>query len=256
MHNEMLSAVCVSFAVISAAASLFVNVYAGIAAAMLSFAAFYLLHRRVGGDHSSIESDTAQFISNLIDNYDGYADTISVIRSSLSPSFRFYSDMNEAISKYLTQGNAELSFSKLLSSSSVALCETASAIVRRLDDGSDMIGPLKETRRHINAENRHRLKNLGSVLNADSVVRLGSMMFFPAFAGISMRIAVFAGSSQGFAALKAGALSLIFAFYIIHTNLMNFSYSNSPMKTEKAALSAALGMIAFRASYLLSTMML
>ncbi len=256
MRNELLSAVCVLAAILSAATSLFVNVYAGIAVAAPSFVAFYLLRQRIGGDSSQNESDSAQFIGNLIDNYGGHAGTISLVRASLSPDFRFYSDMNEALSRYLTQGNAELSFSKLLKSDSIALAEATSAIVRRLDDGAEMIGPLKETRRRINSESRHRMKNLGSVLNADSVVRLGSMMFFPAFAGISMRIAVFAGSSQGFSALKAGALSLIFAFYIIHTNVTNFGYSKSPMNMEKAAVSAALGMIAFQASYLLSTMML
>ena len=256
MRDNVLSTVCVSAAVLSAAASLFVNVYLGIALAVPSFAAFYFLRRRACGDSSQIESETVQFVGNLIDNYDGHADTISLIRASLSPGFLFYRSMDEAISKYLAQGNAELSFSKLLKSDSTSLSETASSIVRRLDDGAEIIGPLKEIRKRANAENRRQLKNLGSALNADSVVRLGSMVFFPAFAGISMRIAVFAGSSQGFAALKAGALSLIFAFYIIHTNVMNFGYSRSTMKAEKAALSAALGMTIFQASYLLSTMML
>ena len=236
MRNELLSTVCVSAALLSTAASLLANVYAGIAIAVPSFVAFYLLRQRIDGDSSRTEADSTQFVGNLIENHDGHADTISLIHASLSPSFSFYRIMNEAISRYSAQGSAELSFSKLLKSDSAALSETVSAIVRRLDDGAEMIDPLKEIRRHINSENRHKMKNLGSVLNADSVVRLGSMMFFPVFAGISMRIAVFAGSSQGFAALKAGALSLIFAFYIINTNAANFGYSNTSMKFEKAAL--------------------
>ena len=104
MRNELLSAVCVLAAILfSAATSLFVNVYAGIAVAAPSFVAFYLLRQRIGGDSSQNESDSAQFIGNLIDNYGGHAGTISLVRASLSPDFRFYSDMNEALSRYLTR---------------------------------------------------------------------------------------------------------------------------------------------------------
>ena len=56
--------------------------------------------------------------------------------------------------------------------------------------------------------------------------------------------------------MKAGALAAIFAFYIIHTNVMNFRYSRSALGAEKSALSAALGIIAFKASYALSAIML
>jgi hypothetical protein len=247
---------CVSASVLSMAFSLLSGIYCGIAFIALGSATFYVLHRRMGSDADRIESDSAQFVGNLIENYDAHADTISQIRASLSPSFWFYPEMSSAISRYIAQGHARLSFSKLLGSKSISLREATSAMVRRLDDGAEIIDSLKETKRHANTENRQRMKNLGSVLNADSVVRLGSMVFFPVFAGISMRIALFAGSSQGFAALRIGALSAIFAFYIIHTNLTNFSYSITSMKTEKAALSAALGVAAFKISYLLSTMML
>jgi hypothetical protein len=101
------------------------------------------------------------------------------------------------------------------------------------------------------------MKSLGSSLNANSIVMLGSVLFFPAFAGIGMQIAGFASASQGLAAVKAGALAAVFVFYIIQTNMVNFRYQRGdPMKLEKAALFSAIGILIFKASSMLSVLAL
>jgi hypothetical protein len=242
---------------LSAAATLLLNAYTGAALAALSSIIFLALMRSSGPGTARADRDSIRLAGNLIDNYTDSTDTITLLRQSLSPSFVFCAEMDRAISTYSMQGDARLSFSVLLSSDSVVLREISSAVVQRLDNGTDMLAPLKDIKRRASTESKYLMKSLGSSLNADSVVMLGSVLFFPAFAGIGMQIAGFAGASQGFSEFKAGALAAVFVFYIIQTNLVNFRYRrDDPMKLEKAALFSAIGVLIFKFSSMLSVMML
>lgn len=248
---------CIATSSLSAAAALLLNAYTGAALAALSSLLFIALARSRGAGTGRADRDSVQLAGNLIDNYTDGCDTIGLLQRSLSPGFVFCPEMNRAISAYAVQGDARLSFSALLASDSGVLRELSSAVVQRLDGGADMLGPLRDIRRRASSENRYRLKSLGSSLNANSVVMLGSVLFFPAFAGIGLQIARFAGASQGFAAVKAGALAAVFAFYIVQTNLINFRYlRGDSMRLEKSALSAAIGILVFKVSSMLSVVVL
>lgn len=257
MQDKALRIICTAAASLSVAATLLFNAYAGIAFASLSSASLYLLRKSSGGGSNRTDDDSMRFVGRLIDSYTDSINTPRLLEISLSQDFWFYKDMREAISKYTMQGNAELSFSKPLMSDSGALREITAALVQRLDNGVEILGPLKEIRRRIGANSRHRLKTLCSALNSDSVARLGSVAFFPAFAGISLQIVKFTNSSEGFAAAKPWALVAIFAFYIIYTNIINFRYSSGDaLRIEKSALSGAIGILVFKMSSMLSIGML
>ena len=248
--------ICTAAASLSVAASLLLNAYAGIAFAALSSLCFLLLYRSSGSGASRREIESMQFVGNIIDNYTEQTSTLKLIEMSLSNELWFRKDMEEAVSRYRMHGDAGSAFSKLLSSDTTALREATAAIVQGLDSGTGMLGPLKEIKRRIGAERRYALKAMGGTLNADSVSRLGSALFFPAFAGISLQIVRFTDAGQGFSSAKAWVLMATFAFYIISANMINFRYSRGPMIAEKSALSCAIGIIVFKASSMLSILML
>jgi len=247
--------VCIAAASVSVAATLIFNAYAGITFAVLSSLCFCLLYRGSGSDASHKDIGSVQFVGNLIDNYSDSVSTLKLLDISLSPELWFNDSMREAMSRYTMHGDAKSSFSKLLASDSAALREISAAIVQRLDSGTGMLGPLKEIKRRISAERKYKLKALGGTLNANSVARLGSALFVPTFAGISLQIVRFTG--QGFSDAKAWTLVAVFAFYIISANMINFRYSHGdPMSNEKSALSSAIGIIVFKISSMLSILML
>jgi hypothetical protein len=257
MRNKALCTACIAASSLSSAATLLLNAYAGAALAALSSIALFALVRGSGSGTGRLDRDAMQMAGNLIDNYSDSADTLMILRRSLSPGFAFCAEMNRAISAYAMQGDARVSFSKLLSSNSSTLREISSAVVQRLDSGAEMLAPLKDIKRRASQENEYRMKSLGSSLNANSVVMLGSVLFFPAFAGIGMQISSFAGASQGFAAVKAGALAAVFVFYIIQSNLANSKYQRGdPVRYEKFALFSAIGILVFKTSSMLSVLAL
>ena len=247
MRNKALTAICTASASLSIAAALASSAYIAIMLALLSLAAFYMLHKRSGGDDNRRDNDVLQFVSNLIDNYSNSINTARLLGISLSKDFWFYKEMKDSVSKYSIDGSAEASFSKLLGSDSMALRHIASIIAQRLDSGAEILDPLKEIRRRIILDSRYKLRSLGSVLNSNSVVGLGSMLFFPAFAGISLQIIRFTNISQGISAANPLPLIAIFAFYMVYINTLNFRYSsNDELRIEKSALSSSIAMLVFK----------
>jgi hypothetical protein len=253
MRNKTLSVICVAFASSSVAASLLLNAYAGIALLLPAVIIFLVLRRGSGGDGNRLDSDSIRFVERLIDNYSDSMSTPRLIELSLSPDLWFCKDIEGSLSRYALHGNAELAFSGPLDSSNNALREIAAALVQRLDSGADILNSLKGIRRRLRSDSRYRLKLLGGALSSDSVARLGSAFFFPAFAGISLQIMDFASASQGFAAANASVVAAIFAFYIISTNITNFRYAlGAALSMERPALACAIGMLVFRLSSMLS----
>ena len=224
MRNK-LGMLCIITSSSSVAASLLLGAPAGISLVLLSSALFYLCLKRLGRRSGAIDNDSMQFVGNFIENYTDSISTTKLVDLSLSQGFWFCNDMKDAMAMYKMCGDAEYSFSKLLCCDSAAMRETASIISQRLDNGIECLALMKEIKKRTAMENRHSMRALAGSISSNSVIRLGSMLFFPVFAGISMQIADFTEASQGVAALNAGALLLIFPFFIIIMNLTNFRYS-------------------------------
>lgn len=213
--------------------------------------------RRISAD--TIESDALQFIDNILENYSDSVSTLTLLERSLNSRFAFYGDMQRAIRTYALSANAEHAFSVLLGYDSYALRGLVSTVRGRLEEGAELRMQLVELKRHIMLRNSKKLESIGTLGSALSISQIGSVLFFPIFAGISLNIMRFAASMQAAAHANTQALIAVFAFYIMYLNLLNLKYDtreSAAVRAEKAALSCAVAMLVFRATSVLSAVML
>jgi hypothetical protein len=232
-----------------------------IAAAVLAACAacFAAAARSRGTGSGAVERDALRFIDNMLENYSDSMNTLALLERSLNSRFAFCKDVQDAIRKYALSSNARQAFSALLGYESYALRGIASAVIGRLDEGAELRMQLVEVRRHVMQRNRKELKSSGTLGSALSITRMGSVLFFPIFAGISVNIMQFTAGMRNAGHPSAAALIAVFAFCIAYLNLLNSKYSvrESVMsRTKKSALSCAVAIFVFKVTSVLSVVML
>jgi hypothetical protein len=227
-----------------------------LAACAACFAVAAKARRTSGG---VVESDALQFIDNVLENYSDSVNTLTLLEKSLNDRFDFCKDMQSAIRTYVLSSDARQAFSVLLRYDSYALRGITSAVIGRLEEGTELRMQLAEVRKHALRRSGKELKNIGAMGSALSITQIGSVLFFPIFAGISLNIMQFTAGMQGAGHPSAPALIAVFAFYIAYLNLLNFKYNmkeSTATRAEKAALSCATALLVFKAASVLSVGML
>ncbi len=213
--------------------------------------------RRAGAN--AVDRDAVQFIDSVLENYSDSASTLGLLEKSLNDRFAFCKDMQRAIRTYRLSSNARQAFSVLLGYNSYAMKGIVSAVTSRLDNGACLRMQFLELRKHIAQRNGNELKNtrtLGSLL---SVTRIGAILFFPIFAGISLNILKFTAIMQSSGSPSAQALTAVFAFFISYSNMLNFKYDmreSATVRAQKSALSCAVAIFVFKIASALSIGML
>jgi hypothetical protein len=246
---------CCPAAILCAALALAGSLPAAAAALATCAACFVAASKARGAGQRATESDALRFIDNIIGNYSDSASTVALLEKSLNGSFAFCREFRDAIRTYSLSADAGQAFSALLRSDSYALRGIASATIGRLDGGAELRMRLVELRRHVMRRNGNALKNTGLLGSALSVTQIGAALFFPAFAGISLRIMQFTEGMQNAGHPSAQALVAVFAFYIAYLNLLNFKYNmreDWTVRAEKSALSCAAALLVFKAASTLS----
>lgn len=259
MKLELLNVLCCAFAILGIASAL-ANLVPMAAISVLACAACLLaLERLRGPGPAKIDGDALRFVNNILSNYSCSASTVSIVQKSLNSEFSFYKAMKRAIAEYHLSSDAPRAFSRLASTRSYILSAATAAIVDRLEYGTALKAPLAELKRHALRRKRNTTQGVVASAGALSIARLGSMLFFPLFAGISINILLLTSEMQGVSAQGVSALVLVFAFYILYTNFLNFKYSlkeSVESRIRKALFSGAAAMVAFRLAMLLSVSML
>ncbi len=232
-----------------------------VAAALLAacMACFAVAAKARGTRASAVEGDALQFIGNVLENYSDSVNTLTLLEKSLNSRFAFCKDMQCAIRTYALSSNARQAFSALLRYDSYALRGTASAVISRLDEGTELRMRLAEVRKHAVQRSIKELKSMGALGSALSITQIGSVLFFPVFAGISLNIMQFTAGMQGAGHPSVPALIAVFAFYIAYLNVLNFKYSmkeSIEARAEKSALSCAIAIFVFKVASVLSVGML
>lgn len=259
MRFELLDALCCASALLCIASALAGRIPAAAASASASVACFLAAERLRGTGASSEDGDALQFLDNMLANYSDTASTVALVERSLNCKFAFYADARRAVSRFRLQPDARRAFLALLHSGSYALRGVAAAIVSRLEDGAPLRVQLAELKRHVLRRRGSESRGIASSAGALSIARLGSAVFFPAFAGISINILRLTSEMQGTATLGAPALVPVFAFFVLYTNTLNFKYSvrePAGSRLRKSLLSGAIAMLSFRLASLLSFGML
>lgn len=147
----------------------------------------------------------------------------NAVGRSLSADFVFSAAAREALLRYLQSGTAD-AFRSIDAAGSKRLAELFSVIASSLESGSDSRHTLAKLCESFAQEDAYRLRSLGSTGNYSSIIRLGTSVFFPMFAGVSINIMSFAHSSLA-GAPPAGSAQLlaIFAVYAVAANYLGTS---------------------------------
>ncbi|MDE1857123.1 MAG: hypothetical protein KGH98_03510 [Candidatus Micrarchaeota archaeon] len=165
----------------------------------------------------------------------------------------FYQNMALCIEHYALSGDTRPI--RGLGFRAPGLSELCMCISDSLDTGRWLYRPLKLLRKRQDSIYALRAKSLGGIAGALSLTRLGSTIFFPAFAGISLDILSFGpGMVGGGKALGVGAISMVLISYILIINYVNsaFTPGRRPLRKagEMAAFSSIAGLVFSASSYL------
>ncbi|MGC8651959.1 MAG: hypothetical protein ACP5UH_01765 [Candidatus Micrarchaeia archaeon] len=220
--------------------------------AVLPAALSLLFNSRWSGRSKALElSDLHVFVGNLIANYSPGRSTMSIIRSSLDPGLVFYNKVTDALHMYELSGNAQRAFAWADCCSSRLCKEVFFALSESLESGTIMLGPIKELYRNISSAQAIQLRSVGSATNALSIVSVGSVVFFPIFAGISYYIMGFSSGLSGNAAIGFAAYAFMIVFYVSEISVYNSLHG----ALDRGAISGilaniAVGTLLFRLSYM------
>ena len=181
--------------------------------------------------------------------------TVRLLEMSNSPDFGFHKELSHAIMAYRLSYDTE-PFTRLSAYGSYALTRFSSIVVSGLEMGHEIIPSLERLKASLQSEDRQKRRSVMQIRNAVSLSRIGPMLFFPIFAGITTNIMKFASvavQSQPFPQITP-----ILSLYILAANVSGFE--NSRISDLEflcdAALASAIGLFIFRASSLLSAIML
>ena len=133
------------------------------------------------------------------------------------------------------------------------------AIVSGLVTGTDITVQLDAIMKRLDNDRAYALKGLGSVKNSLTVSRLGGVLFFPMFSGMSIGIVNVSGAIYSTAAATTASLTALFAAYIVFINYLGFRYERSGNAFERIAKAAVFGTIGigvFEASCMLSNLII
>lgn len=93
-----------------------------------------------------------------------------------------------------------------------------------LETGADIRKPLKNFIGKLRIERKYLLRGASTISNFLSISKLGSFVFFPIFAGISIEIMSFSGLANG-SSINPVPLFCIFGAYIVIANYANARFS-------------------------------
>ncbi len=195
--------------------------------------------------------DLSVFVGNLLANYSKGRSTLSIIKDSLDQGFGFYKKAIESIDTYRLSGNAKMAFAWAGSCSSALCREVFLAIAESLDTGTDIIGPMRELYKRISSSHDIQVRSLGGTANAMAIVGMGSVVFFPIFAGISYYIMGFSAGTGSHAAMGYAAYAFMVIFYIAEISIYNnFHKQFDKFSASSILANMAVGIFLFKASYL------
>ena len=199
--------------------------------------------------------DLENMLESLIRQYTESGNLLLSLKNVSSGKYAFSADLNGAISLYNAGKGTGLAFGKLRTHPSLT-GEFSNIVEKGLDSGENVGAQLAELLSRVKTKRKRIDKGIGMVSNTTSVNSMGTALFFPLFAGVSLDIIKFAGyvttpQNSG----MVNGLILMFISYILVSNYVTTAFgprsvSGAPPSSRFLSMSAV-GIIAFRIASLL-----
>ncbi len=239
----------------SGIAALFTAVFYNIYAAMgfgAACAALYALRFRKGAD-GRIDRDIPVFVEGMSSEIKaGHTLAVSAGRAS-TPGLSFSREMNKALATYRLSLNPYYSFEGIMGMRSEKLRALAALISSAIAAGAPASGFMREL--GIREGGMHGIMHKADAALDGSVLvsSIGSVIFFPMFAGISAGIL---GVFSPNAGVGIGRVMLVFAFFIVVSNYYSLDGTGRGMAVHfKFVLAALAGILIMRIVSLVSISM-
>ena len=185
--------------------------------AMSVSAAVLLIYVALWRGGGGIGGEITQFISNLSYTSKNQKSVIAVLRSSLDPKFGFYDEFSRAIKEYEYSGSLAPLHSLARGYRNSYLAEAVQAIGDSLENGGDLHFQMVELERKME-EIKKKEFSTAKMQGLDSMVKMGAVVFFPIFAGISIEITRITSTIGGATGPSTFLLSIALMFYIASVN--------------------------------------
>ncbi|MDE1868955.1 MAG: hypothetical protein KGH60_03255 [Candidatus Micrarchaeota archaeon] len=207
---------------------------------MLSLAilAFIIKHMR---QSQPLDQAALVFASNLLENWSMNVDALRTIENSLDNGFSFSSNLEAALQLYRKTGDIEHAFGTVAKEKGKELSRILDALAIRIEYGIDVKPQLEIIKADLQAAHGRTIKGIGMSSNAAAITNAGSVVFFPAFAGISLGI-IKATTISGQQASFITGMTTVFAGYILITAAIGARYSNGAILVKAARISSLSGL--------------
>ena len=179
---------------------------------------------------------------------------LAALERSIRPGMVQHDMLCTALFRYKSSGDAS-AIERLDPMGSERLRRLFELIASSLAGSENPLNALEELAGELRREESYRMKSIGLMSNYSSVLRLGTAVFFPLFAGISMNVIAFAHASVGGTYASSAQLFAAFAAYAVLAN-----YAGTPRgqgsAVSRAASAAFFGAIAITVMRVASTLSL
>ncbi|MGC8687621.1 MAG: hypothetical protein ACP5RM_02890 [Candidatus Micrarchaeia archaeon] len=238
----------ITLIVILSVLSLYFALSGSIYYAIAFFAPSAVLYARVRPKASGSDQDVLSFVNNMIANYSESSGLARCALKSLDKRMWFYEDMKKFLHEYMVSGSIPGKFPK-----EGHYGELLTIISMGLDDGAGIREALLLLSKDMEAEQEIRSRYSGSAYNALFISSMGSVVFFPIFAGISYYIMGFPSGIASAHQIGIIEYSFIIMFFVLETLLYRAIHSRRILSSIPGiAFSMSLAGLLFKASYLLS----
>lgn len=181
-----------------------------------------------------LDKDVIGYCGSLLDLLSYKTPTPKALSQALDRRYWFFCDMESSIRNYKLSGDTKAM--RVIGKKYPELSELCMCISSSLETGKWLYKPLRLLMARQESLYSIRMQSLGGITNALSITRLGTTVFFPAFAGISLDIMSFgSGMAGGGKALGIGAISIVLVSYILLTNYVNAAFSAKGNPLRKAS---------------------
>ncbi len=201
--------------------------------------------------------DLENALESLTCRYRESGNLLLALKDVSSSRYAFSEELDRAIGMY-SAGNDPSAFDCFGRRSELTR-EFANIVANGLGTGENVAAHLDGLLDRVRSMQERLGKGIGIVSNTVSVNGMGSALFFPLFAGVSIDIIKFAGalSTQQQAGGITSELIVMFVSYILVSNYINVRFGPrllSSLQPSRLLTMIAIGLVAFRLSALLISM--
>lgn len=216
-------------------------------------AALAARRRQMSAPRMKLEIEAVGFAEDLTSSYSKGGNMYVSLRQAAAGGRVFSGSLSRAVREYALGTGSPVSLGMMSAYGSRFLSDFCAVVRSGLSEGCDVTAGLEaELLRGREALSR-MVRSEGRVGGFVSISRLGSSVFFPAFAGIGLGIMGFSGLSGSAAQINYASIAVVMFAYIIVSNwIVSLASARNACSAvdivSHAALYTAIGTLVFKAS--------